>query len=1154
MNYEEIFAKNLASLNENQRAAVEQKQIDGPLLVIAGPGTGKTKLLSTRIAKILHDTGADASNILAMTFTDAGAENMRERLTQIVGATTAYHVEISTYHAFANKIFRAHKDLLGDASERQINELDAFMLAEQIFAKFPSNARLKTGADKQAKNIAATVADLKKNNISAETLRKISAQNKLVAEQVNAKLSGVDFAIFSNSKADATDAKLREMANIFNVFDDIKIARVSEKIPTLAEILRDQLGEIVARAQTKTLEEKPRGIFTEFGKFRTHVFQKDDENGWILNKDFSNSQLAEIADFYENYDDEKRAKKLYDYDDMLARAIKILEENDNLRYTLAERFQYILLDEYQDTNKAQARLVELLTGATERPNIMAVGDDDQGIMAFQGAEISNMRDFRERFKPREIALSLNYRSAPEIIEFAQNIIENLAPSERIVPNKKLVAGGKNAQFSAEISRDLFPEQAAEFTFVARKIRALLDAKIDANEIAIIAPKHTLLQEISRYLAREKVAVEYSASENILDEKVLRELFAILKLADALADPMKFGDAIDALWPEVLAQKYWEISPTSVFKLSQKMKKIREKERRNPAENRTEWIDEMLKNDDENLHKTAEFFAALAVENANHDAIEMINLAIGRAKIGERESPFLRAMKRDENLYFNFATWLKILAAKLADFRPDSPELKLRDLLEMVDLYRAAELKIPNTNPYRTGEKSVHLMTAHHAKGLEFSHVFLIAVDNEDWNSTRENAKIALPENLKFVRAPHDESECLRLFFVAITRAKDELFLTASRKNIDGKARKPLAFLDENWSEDEANFARAIPQKFSEIHEHSGAKISVDELETAWQDFYMPEQISPRELLAETVKNFKISPSALTSYYDLTYDGPREFYENYVLGFPNGSNSNANFGTVMHAVFDHFEKNFARSENADFREIFDAEKMAKYAENELRQSRISEENLALEVGRARDVFTNFIVHRGEILARENVSEKWIGDVVFSAQNIILNGKIDRIEIDREHKILEIVDWKTGKITREQSFPKRNKKGEWSGEPKLWRYEIQLYFYKILVDYALENFAEFRHDLGIGSDFREWKISRGRLEFIEGKRDVNEPEPIARIVEFNDEKMQNVRAMIENLHAHLVALDFANIRPDKNFGVKEIVAFIESEVAQNEASRD
>ena len=155
MNFDDNFAKNYARLNEKQKQAVDQ--IDGPVLVIAGPGTGKTQLLSTRIANILKKTDANPENILAMTFTESGAREMRERLATIIGARAASGVGIHTYHGFANQIYLSQREIFGD---RQISDLEALAFREQVLASFSRNSYLNNGAPKQSKDIVALIHDL----------------------------------------------------------------------------------------------------------------------------------------------------------------------------------------------------------------------------------------------------------------------------------------------------------------------------------------------------------------------------------------------------------------------------------------------------------------------------------------------------------------------------------------------------------------------------------------------------------------------------------------------------------------------------------------------------------------------------------------------------------------------------------------------------------------------------------------------------------------------------------------------------------------------------------------------------------------------------------------------------------------------------------
>ena len=1163
MNFDDNFAKNYARLNEKQKQAVDQ--IDGPVLVIAGPGTGKTQLLSTRIANILKKTDANPENILAMTFTESGAREMRERLATIIGARAASGVGIHTYHGFANQIYLSQREIFGD---RQISDLEALAFREQVLASFSRNSYLNNGAPKQSKDIVALIHDLKRNDISAQELREISEKNSLFAKKINLKFATFDFSNLSSGSEETKIAAWADFANLFEVNSNVG------KIPDLENVIGKELRKLVFDAEQqirldkefreRDAKNKPVSPFKKLGAYKTKISEKDKENQFILNKSFSNSQLIEIAEFYEKYDLLKAKNSLYDYDDMIENAKKILVEIPEIRNTLAEKYQYILLDEFQDTNKSQLRLVELLTEEKINPNVMAVGDDDQGIMSFQGAEFSNMKDFADKFNVNKIiSLTENYRSAEPIIEFAKNVIggEKMADGQRDSDDgagdrfvddlrirekfpeltKDLTAARSFDE--CEISRKLFRATSGEFSWITEKIAELFPNKTGYQNVAIIAPKHALLAEISRYFSAANIPVEYEASENILEDKNILDFLAVLRLVSALSNPEKSSDEIDFLWPEVLAERWWKIDPASVFKVSREAKKQRMEEKT------IEWSEIIEKSDDTDLVEIGEKIQKISALTKNNSALEMINFTLGRKDLDTKNSrmPIIKTLAENDGEYLRFVGQLNTLAEKFAEYVPEKSEQNLDKFVEMTNAYIAAEIKIPDQNPYSAGENSVKLMTAHHSKGLQFKYVFMVSVDDSSWNSRGKSPSIALPENLKFIRTPNDENERIRLFFVAATRAEQFLYLTSSEKNFDGKKRTPLAFLDENWERNDDNYlvnsvSRKIPAQFAKIDDiaSQNREIKPAELETRWQEFYAPAQIKPAELLHDRVKNFSISSHAITSYYDVKYDGPQEFYEKYILGFPSDNGANVNFGTVVHDIFDKLNKK--PGDFTDEKGEMDLEKIIDLTHKMLTAKKISANDIENETSRARQSFANLIELRPELFAKNEdfqmLSEVNVSDSVFG--QIKLSGRIDRIEIDDKNKIISVVDWKTGAIKLEDKFPvfsARSKK--WVGSDKLWRYEIQMYFYKIL----LENSEMWQREYFANG----YKFGKYRLEFIEGNLNPDAI-PIVRDGEYADEKSARVGEMIKHLHSRVLGLDFPKVYGNSDVGVAEIEAFISNEIGE------
>ncbi|MEQ1678728.1 MAG: UvrD-helicase domain-containing protein, partial [Chitinophagaceae bacterium] len=303
------FAEEYDKLNEKQRLAVST--IEGPVMVIAGPGTGKTQILASRIGKILLETDAAPENILCLTYTDSGAVAMRKRLQQFIGPD-AYKVNIYTFHAFCNDVIQENLSLFEKTALDAISDLEKIELFKELIDSFPKNHPLKRYRGDvyfEVNNLKSLFSNMKREGWTPE---------------------------FINQKID------EYLADLPNRDEFIYKRKYKEFNP--GDLKKDKIDE------EKERMEKLRAAVGEFDRFQ---------------------QLM-------------RKKNRYDFDDMINWVIKAFDENKGLLANYQEKYQYILVDEYQDTSGTQNRLVELLISYWETPNVFVVGDDDQSIYRFQG--------------------------------------------------------------------------------------------------------------------------------------------------------------------------------------------------------------------------------------------------------------------------------------------------------------------------------------------------------------------------------------------------------------------------------------------------------------------------------------------------------------------------------------------------------------------------------------------------------------------------------------------------------------------------------------------------------------------------------------------------------------------------------------------------
>ncbi len=328
-------------------------------MVIAGPGTGKTQILASRIGKILLDTDAFPENILCLTYTDAGVVAMRKRLLQFIGPD-AYKVNIYTFHAFCNDVIQENLSLFEKTALDPISELEKIELFKQLIDSFPKNNPLKRYRGDvyyEIKNLQSLFSTMKREGWTPAFI-----ESKI--DEYIADLSNREEYIYKR--------KYREFKA-----GDLKKDKIEEQ---------------------KERMEKLRAAVQEF----------------------------------ENFQQLMRKRNRYDFDDMINWVIKAFEENKNLLAGYQEKYQYILVDEYQDTSGTQNRIVELLINYWDKPNVFVVGDDDQSIYRFQGANVENMLSFADSYKDSllTVVLTNNYRSTQPILDVSKTLINR--NEERLV--------------------------------------------------------------------------------------------------------------------------------------------------------------------------------------------------------------------------------------------------------------------------------------------------------------------------------------------------------------------------------------------------------------------------------------------------------------------------------------------------------------------------------------------------------------------------------------------------------------------------------------------------------------------------------------------------------------------------------------------------
>jgi DNA helicase-2/ATP-dependent DNA helicase PcrA len=1089
MNFETVYKK----LNPAQKEAVDT--LEGPVLVIAGPGTGKTQLLGARVAKILKETDTLPENILCLTFTESGASNMRERLARFIGQA-AYGVNIGTYHALGGDVIRRYPQYFGETRlEQPVDELGAHQILSAIVGQMSYQNPLKH-TQYHIRDLISTIGDLKKSLLTPDDLRRISDDNLTFLDAVNREVAEIFKDIKRMPGKIATAMPLFEQvleALSSHAPRSAKIGSVQPLSETAIGQLQDAINDAENLESTKPLT-----------AWKNAWLVKNADNQLILAGKRESETIKSLSEVLEAYQAELERQGLYDFNDMILRSITALEQNDDLKFTLQEKYQYILLDEFQDTNAAQLKIVELLTDNPVhegRPNILAVGDDDQAIYAFQGARYSNMLDFYNLYKNvKVINLTENYRSHKHILSTAHQIAEQVSDRlhHRFGEMSKTLTASNGSIPEAQITRSEYIDLDTEYSAIASDIKNLIESGTPAHEIAVLAPKHRYLEPLVPHLNNLGIPVAYEKREDILESSLIHELLTMSQLALAIKD----GNEATAnqLWPEVLSYEFWGFSIAEIWKLSWQMSDTRQKR----------WSEVLLGS--EIFKDAALLLLCTAAKTETSSLEEILDSLTGTSAVttkneaGEEiliRSPlkkyYIENQKTEHpDALFDAITQLGVLREKIREYQKSQKEtLQLRDLLTFTELYQSANIPILNTSPYNQSDDAVQLMTAFKAKGLEFDHVFLPQLHENVWGgSSRGNSnRITLPKNLEPIRSSATtEDERLRIFFVAITRAKHGLHLSSHQKTLTGKQVMRLKYLDEYDDEDQIK-SRILPESAA-IHKSANlAEKTVASAQRSWHTPHLEgigsSQLS--SLLKQRLEHYQISPTHLNSFTDLEYGGPEKFFFNTLLRFPKAPLAVGQFGNAVHEALEWYQHQVEKNAAVDTKSL-----LAQF-EKQLEAKYLSKSEYPLLLERGQHALSAYISSKSGNFSAGNKAEfNFKNEGVFVGDAHVA-GKVDYLEIDTVDKKITVVDYKTGKPY-----------AKWENTLKLHKYKQQLYCYKILVESS--------------RSFNGYSVETGRLEFIEPDHDgqIHSLE-----ITFTEKDLERTRKLLEAIWAKIQSLDFPDV---------------------------
>ncbi|QOP41903.1 ATP-dependent helicase [Sulfurimonas marina] len=611
---EKIFER----LNESQSAAV--KQTEGPVLILAGAGSGKTTTIVSRLAYLIQAVGIPASNTLTLTFTNKAAREMKERSMAMI-QNAAYPPLLCTFHKFG-----------------------------LLFLKF--------------------------------NIHLLGRQNNFVV---------ID-----------TDDKKRI------------IKKINSDIPTPL-------------------------IASEISRYKNSLMTSDD--AYKQAELFNYKQIAEVYGEYEKYLHENN---LVDFDDLIALTYKLLEENKELAEATSQKYQYIMIDEYQDTNELQLKLLQKL--CMTHNNICVVGDDDQSIYGWRGAHIRNIMEFDEDFEGTNVfKLQENYRSRSPILKVANALIEH----NRSRLGKELIATrGEGEEVSTLNSQD----ENEEARKVAAAIQKLLDAGVKANEIAILYRVNVLSRSIEEGLNRARIAYKVVGGVRFYDRAEIKDLISYIRVITNHHDDFSFK--------RIANKPKRGLGKASLDKIElaahQKGTSIYEYIKTAELEELVALVKKKNANTLKEFITNLENVAAVA-KNATYEFVEVLEDTFHLKDIYAGMPDAQERILNMDEFY-----------ALFRDFVKNHPETSLDEFLN--------ELTLQSDQDEVEGD-SIYMMSIHASKGLEFEHVFVIGMEEGF---------------LPLVGDGSDLEEERRLGYVAFTRAKETLTLSHAGSRFYKGRRSDLA--------------------------------------------------------------------------------------------------------------------------------------------------------------------------------------------------------------------------------------------------------------------------------------------------------------------------------------------------------------------------
>jgi DNA helicase II / ATP-dependent DNA helicase PcrA len=875
--------------NDAQRRAITHG--NGPLLVIAGAGTGKTRVIIERIRHLLEgDSSLLGENILALTYTKKAISELSIRVKSAIGPR-GKDVLIANFHGFCEKILKEDRPSL-----LPLEDVDHWILLRRNMPR-----------------------------LQLDKFRRIAEPGQFLSNFIS---------FFSRCQDELVS---------------------SEDYQRFADTLAHELAAEKLHLDEDTYKERAEQV----------------------------AQQQEIARVYRASEEILAEKGALALNGMITETVALLKKDPERRRMFQERYKYILVDEFQDTNIAQLELLHLLS--SDARNVFVVGDNDQAIYRFRGASFGSFKLFLQRFTgwkegedstPYRVSLTENYRSTPNVLRVATQVISLNEVSPEF-PKKVLQATKAEGEKIRIVEHESEEDEAA---WIADELQRLRKAGRRWRDFGVLYRQHAHRDELVEELSHRKIPFVITKL-SILEHPLVRDVLAYLNL---IAKP--FDDISCA---RVLSAPAWHLTAEDLVRLTER-----------GGKKRNVYLYDVLQTPQANLPF-----------DPSHDAIATL-----LEFLGQQRKTMRRRTARE--ILGDLIEWLEIpqrvglqdrkyidrLAAFLKEWEPKSETRRLPEFLEYLDYFQQANGTI-SLDDDAPGD-AVQLMTVHGAKGLEFPHVFLLRVNTRCFPSSNRQPLFEFPDRLMKEELPEGDfhiQEERRLFYVALTRAQDRLTITT----ITEKKGKVPVFIEDIVMDPaikrrdvlqlaprrRAARVEAVQITFlpPELFPATDAPPKIFSRIAKWAEEYHPPSPEPLALSVSRVENYRKCP--------------QQYAFAHLWSLKEGARAALSFGSVMHTTIKRFGDQLRKGVKLPFEEmqrIYETEWFSAGYEDDYQEAEYKKDGLE----QLRAFHAYVLAEEPQILEMEKAFELPLEN------DVILTGRFDQVN-SLGGKDVEIIDYKTGK---------------------------------------------------------------------------------------------------------------------------------------------